>query len=121
VIETDVVLDPVHSIAPIEDQWPETADRNKCTNVSSSLTPRSDTAHQFCCQLLECLGAPSEILSNRRPLLRPLARHLHADPMRPRTLREHLAHRLPKLVRLLGTVRGLFRRCEATTSPLKFA
>jgi hypothetical protein len=28
------------------------------------------------------------------------------------TLREHSAQRLPKLTGLLGSVRGLFRRCE---------
>ena len=29
------------------------------------------------------------------------------------TLREHFAQRLPKAVRVLGKVRGLFWRCEA--------
>jgi hypothetical protein len=38
-----------------------------------------------------------------------------------RTLREHPALRLPNPVRLLGTVRGLFRHCEATASSWKFA
>src|SRR5882724_6609450 len=60
----------------------------------------------------------SLIFDNQRCIGTPLREH----PKLPRrTLREHSAHTLPKLISLLGTVRGLFRHCESQSSLLKFA